>query len=78
MFICSKMPQCNRVEKKCYFLYNYVTNVINILLYLQADDVVPESEAGEFVDYQTNMVKCCKAIIKLSQDMVSSDHVIYM
>ena len=47
-----------------------MTNVVIILFYLQADDVVPESEAGEFVDYQTNMVKCCKAIIKLSQDMV--------
>ncbi|XP_022084655.1 talin-1-like isoform X7 [Acanthaster planci] len=38
---------------------------------LKTDDTLPENEAGEFVDYQTSMVKSCKAIIKTSHDMVS-------
>ncbi|XP_038046321.1 talin-1-like isoform X5 [Patiria miniata] len=38
---------------------------------LKTDDTIPENEAGEFVDYQTSMVKSCKAIIKTSHDMLA-------
>ncbi len=38
---------------------------------LKTDDSMPENEAGEFVDYQTDMVKSCRAIIKTSHDMVT-------
>ncbi|XP_022084654.1 talin-1-like isoform X6 [Acanthaster planci] len=38
---------------------------------LKTDDTLPENEAGEFVDYQTSMVKSCKAIIKTSHDMLA-------
>ncbi|XP_071788038.1 talin-1-like isoform X4 [Asterias amurensis] len=38
---------------------------------IKTDDSMPENEAGEFVDYQTDMVKSCRAIIKTSHDMVT-------
>ncbi|XP_033109397.1 talin-1-like isoform X3 [Anneissia japonica] len=37
------------------------------------DDSITEMD-GDFVDYQTNMVKSCKAIIKTAHDMVSKSN----
>ncbi|XP_071498741.1 talin-1-like [Diadema antillarum] len=38
---------------------------------LVTEESVPESEMGDFVDYQTDMVRTSKAIIKTAQDMVT-------
>lgn len=38
---------------------------------LVTEEQVPESEVGDFVDYQTDMVKTAKAIIRTAQDMVT-------
>ncbi|XP_041458339.1 talin-1-like isoform X4 [Lytechinus variegatus] len=42
---------------------------------LVTEQAVPENEVGDFVDYQTDMVKTTKAIIRTAQDMVSKANI---